>query len=321
MIFASCEQKREALGADNEIRIICSDLDKEIISKAMSRIFYDTLYSPQPEPYYYLRFSDPDTYNDLKEQAYIVIGAINRESENPSIPLLKKLLPKDQFVTSSDSNPIMFARNVYAQKQLFMVINASSVEQLMNDISEKKEWIRKQFFDQFIARQTRFLFNDDGNRILENKIMEEHGWTIKIPWGWELIRNSYDSNFVWIGREMPFQWISIHYKDGFYVDNKLMAGNYIWNWPKNYYKSIQFNDYQFQLRMMKFKGNNAWRGDGVWETIDKQEAKGGPFRSYLFYDLKTHRTYHINILIHNPGNDKSIYLRQLDMIVKTFRRS
>ena len=54
----SCDSKREALGASNEIRVICSELDKPIIRDYLSSIFTDTLFTPEPEPYYYLKFSD-----------------------------------------------------------------------------------------------------------------------------------------------------------------------------------------------------------------------------------------------------------------------
>mgnify|MGYP000005785000 FL=1 len=31
IILAGCDTKREALGADNEIRVICSEIDKQIV--------------------------------------------------------------------------------------------------------------------------------------------------------------------------------------------------------------------------------------------------------------------------------------------------
>ncbi|MBH10643.1 MAG: hypothetical protein CMG74_09895 [Candidatus Marinimicrobia bacterium] len=318
ILFNACEQKRQALGADNEIRVICSELDKKVLEGALTFIFDDTIHTPQPEPYYYLKFSKPDTYNDLKKQAYIVVGAINRNSENLGLKLIKKLLPENQFNSSNTNEQILFTKDLYASNQLFMVINSDSVNKLIATAKEKKEWIKKQFHDQFIRRQKKFLFGDDTNTDLEKKIKKEYDWNIQIPWGWEIIRSRPDSNFVWIGREIPFQWISIHSKKGKYVNNELVAGKYLWDWPKNHYMSIEFNNYNFRLKNTKFKDHIAWRVDGVWQTIKESDAKGGPFRSYLFYDEKSHQTFHINMLIYNPGNDKSIYLRQLDLIANTF---
>ena len=49
------------------------------------------------------------------------------------------------------------------------------------------------------------------------------------------------------------------------------------------------------------------------------EAKGGPFRSYVFYDSEQDMTYHLNYLIHYPGNNKTIFFRQADMLLKSFK--
>ena len=38
-----------------------------------------------------------------------------------------------------------------------------------------------------------------------------------------------------------------------------------------------------------------------------------------FYDNKKDLTYHLNYLIFHPGNSKSIFLRQADMILQTFK--
>ena len=67
----ACDNKREALGADNEIRVICSNVDKKVLKKYISLIFNDTLYTPEAEPYYHLKFSEPDKFNQLKAQSMV----------------------------------------------------------------------------------------------------------------------------------------------------------------------------------------------------------------------------------------------------------
>ena len=118
---------------------------------------------------------------------------------------------------------------------------------------------------------------------------------------------------------MPFQWIGVSWRNGDFIStmDRLEVGEYIWGWPKKFYGNIQFNNYKFSLNEASFNGSSAWRSKGVWETIDKLESKGGPFCSYLFYDSITNRTFYINYLIHHPGNDKSIYMRKLDQIVRS----
>ena len=216
-------------------------------------------------------------------------------------------------------DPIILAKDVHAYNQLFMVINAASLEDLMKFVDEKRNYIRKNFNNQFIERQSRYLFNKNNFNNLEDSLKNEFGWSLDLPWGWSLIKKNTDSNFVWLGKEMPYQWIGIGWEQGNIVDNELSFGNFLWEWPIKNYKTVQFNDYKLKYTKADYNHTTAWRATGIWETIDLKESKGGPFRSYVFYDNKKDLTYHINYLIFYPGNSKSIFFRQGDMILKTFK--
>ena len=320
IFISACDNKREALGADNEIRVICSNIDKKVLKKYLSLIFNDTLYTPEAEPYYHLKFSEPDKFNQLKAQSMVIVGSI-KQDDNSGLNLMNQLLPDSQFKSTLQGDPVILAKDVYAKKQLFMIINARSEDHLMSSLEQKRNQFRKHFNDQFIERQDRFLFGDDRNTLLEDSLKSEYGWTLKIPWGWDRIKNLPDSNFVWLGREMPFQWIGIGWIEGNILSSELSAGDFIWNWPKDNYKTIQINNYKFKLDKTNHGDTFAYRAQGIWETVSLKESKGGPFRSYLFYDSVNDLTYHLNFLIHHPGDDKSIFMRQMDMIIKTFRTS
>jgi len=321
IIVNGCENKREALGAGNEIRVVCSKVDQDIINEYLSSIFIDTLFTPEPEPYYHLKFSEPETYPELKSQSQVIVAAVNRDKNNSGYQLVKRLLPKDQFELTENGDPIILAKDVHARKQLFMIINAVTKEHLMMNIDGKKNQFRKYFHDQFIDRQSRYIFGEDRNKNLEDSLKAEYGWTLKIPWGWDRIKNCPDSNFVWLGKEMPFQWIGIGWAKGNLTKDELLVGEYLWKWFKENYRSIQINHYKFKLDKANYGDTFAWRAQGIWETVDIKESKGGPFRSYFFYDSVNDLTYHLNYLIHHPGNDKSIFMRQMDMIIKTFKLS
>ena len=321
LIFSNfgCESKRDAIGADNEIRVICSDIDKARVERFLKLIFNDSLYTPEPEPFYVLKFSSPETYLKLKNQTNVIIAAIDRDSMNAGLKLIKNILPAKQIKTMESNDPIILAKNVHANHQLFMVINANSYEHLLGFADTKRNYIKRNFNEQFMARQSRFLFSQNSINNLRDSLLLEFGWSLDLPWGWDIVKKVPDSNFVWLGKEMPYQWIGIGWSKGNIVDSELAVGEYLWEWPKNNYKTVQFSDYKFDLK--KAENNNflAWRATGVWETSDLIESKGGPFRSYVFYDNKKDLTYHLNYLIFYPGNTKTIFLRQADMIIKTFR--
>jgi len=318
-ICIACTGKREALGPDNEIRIICSRSDEKYIKELLRGVFDDTLYTPEPEPYYHLKFSTPEKYSELKNQAYLIIAALNQAKENDGSQLIDKLLPDDQYFINENQQPIYLTKDIYSRNQILMIINGLNIDHVKESIIEKKELIKNKFSGQYYIRQKKYILDDNNGKGIEDMISKKNDWKFSIPWGWEAIVNSPDSGFVWIGKEMPFQWMSVSWDSGSYVDSELIAGRYIWKFPEMNYKNIRFNDYKFGLKKTKFNGYHAWLIEGLWETINDIESKGGPFRSYLFYDKIKNKTYHINMLIYHPGNDKSLYIRQMDMIARTFR--
>ena len=314
-----CESKRDAIGADNEIIVICSDVDKDNVASFLSSIFNDSLYTPEPEPFYVLKFSSPESYSKLKKQTNIVVAAIDRDSTNTGLKLINNILPVKQRKNMVSNDPIILAKNVHANHQMFMVINANSYEHLLGFVDKKRDYIKNFFNEQFNFRQSRFLFSQNNINAIRDSLLAEFGWSLDLPWGWNIVKKVPDSNFVWLGKEMPYQWIGIGWSEGSIVNSELSVGQYLWEWPKNNYKTIQFNAYRFVLKKASNDNFSAWRSTGIWETSDLIESKGGPFRSYIFYDNKKDLTYHLNYLIFHPGKSKSIFLRQADMILKTFK--
>ena len=146
-IFANlgCEFKRDAIGSDNEIRVICSNIDRSNVEHFLKMVFNDTLYTPEPEPFYALKFSTPETYSKLKKQNNVIIAAIDRDQSNPGLKLINNLLPNEQTKSMEFNDPIILAKDVHAKNQLFMVINANSFKHLIKFVEKKRNYIRKKF--------------------------------------------------------------------------------------------------------------------------------------------------------------------------------
>lgn len=318
LLIFGCAGKKDSLGTDDEIRVICSKIDEPVIKDYLASVFDDTIYTPAPEPLFKLIFSRPEHYEDLKEYAQVIIAAVNRNSTNPGYRLLKKLLSEGQLNNSEDDNPVLLTRDLHAKDQVYVVINASNKEHLFNYLDKNKCLLRKHYDEQFKLRGSRFLFNDNQTQI-EEKINEDYGWFLKIPWGWEVLRNDDKMNFFWMGSEYPYRWMSIKWDNGNNINDGLSLGKQIWNFPINHYKSIRFNENRFKLDRIYFNDYKGWQCSGIWESMDSLDAKGGPFYSYIFYDHHSDRTFHINTLVHNPGKSKAVYIRQMELIAKSFR--
>jgi len=317
IILISCSTKREAIGAADEIIVVVSKEDRDSVNIILSQIFSDTLYTPQPEPIYKLIYAEPKGFNELKRHSNLIIGSIGTSELNPGTKLVKSLLGEELFNRTIDGNEqIIFSEDQFGRNQLFMIISGKTSMDINSTLLEKSEWIKSYFDKTFTEKQKKYLFGSDRLKKLSNEFEQKYGWEIQIPWGWEVIKESSDSNIVWLGRELPYQWFSIHWENGFLFEKGDEAAQYARQFPLNYYKSIQFNDYQFKIELVKFNDWSAWRSQGIWESLD--EARGGPFINYTWYDGITDRTYNLNMLVFAPDKNKSTFMRQLDIIAHSF---
>ena len=160
ILSLSCSSKKNSLGFDDEIRVVCSQLDEPLVRRYLSSIFNDTLFTPQPEPVYKLIFNRPSDFNDLKKYAHLIIVAAKRNDSNSGFRLIKKLLPEHQLYNSKDDNPLYLDRDLYAKDQGFVVINAVDEDHLNYQFNRNKELLHAHFDQQFNNRTNRFLFTD-----------------------------------------------------------------------------------------------------------------------------------------------------------------
>lgn len=319
MIFfiTGCDSKRESIGGDNEIIVITAPETEHLMKAALSRVFIDTVYAPQPEPVYTIKYAHPEGFSNLKRQTNLVIGSIGNDLTNPGTKLVKDLLGMDKFSeTLSGDQHVFFTRDQFARNQLFVLLSAASVEDLHQELAGKADWIRGTFDQKYDQRQEIFLFGSTTRKKIEKRFMSDYQWSVKIPWGWEIIKEKPDSQFVWIGKEMPYQWLSVHWEDGMTVQNDADAVETLKNYPKLYYGTIQTHNYQFKVEPCEINHWTGWKSTGIWESIE--EPKGGPYISYVFYDGVTDRTYLIHMIVHYPQKEKTVFLHQLDLMAKSF---
>lgn len=317
LLIISCSTKREAIGAADELMIIVSEEHQEAINSALAEIFNDTLYTPKPEPLYKFVNADPIGFDELKRHSNLVVGSVGTDETINGTKLVKSLLGEDLFNgTINGDEQIIFSEDQFGRNQLFMVISGKTIDEIKLELLSKSDYIKSYFNRIFSEKQKKYLLGKDRQKKLTEQFKEKYDFELQIPWGWEVIKELPDSNFIWLGRELPYQWFSIHWHEGFLFEKEEEATQYVYQFPLNYYKSIQLNDYKFKLELVNFNNWSAWRSQGIWESLD--EPNGGPFINYTWYDEKTNRTYNLNMLVFIPNKDKSTFMRQLDIIAHSF---
>ncbi len=309
--------KPMAIGADDELIVLVAFEDEEAALSILGQIFSDTLYTPALEPYYKAKFVRPIDIEKVKKHPNLIIISVNNDLTNPGTKLVKQILPDNTYNASkSGQKSFIISKDVYAEKQTMLVISGSSKEALVEKAQDIGEKIFNQFDQQFVVRQSRFLFKRARKEKLEKQLFDKFGFGLKIPWGFSVVIDSADINLFWIGRENPFRWIVVHWEEGMVIQDQKDADHFSREIPKRFFDHIRYVDYQFSTAPVIFNDWSGWRVTGLWESVE--EAQGGPFIAYTFYDGITDRTYYIQTLIFSPGEDKYLLLRRLDIIAQTF---
>ncbi len=319
IVFLGCESmKPRAEGGDNELIVIASQENRKELEHILRVVFNDTLFTPQPEPYYQIKFVEPANFHEMKKYVNVIVGAVGSEKRNFGVKLMKQILTAEQYSSSiNGNNHMIFAKNVFARNQNYLIINGPTQEKIMTAAKEQGPWLKKQFNDLFLERQGKHLFKAARQTDLEKSLMDKYGWSVKIPWGYTVVRDSAEQGLFWMGRDIPYRWLAVHWEDGFAFSDSASAGEYTRNFPPTYLGDIRYIDYKFKMEPVRFLEWGAWQITGMWEHV--KEAQGGPFISYLFYDETTDRTYFIHAMIFYPGQDKYLLLRQVDIVANSFR--
>ena len=310
----ACEYKRDSIGGNDDIIVLAAKEDRAEISSLLSVVFNDTLLTPSPESFYNIKFAEPESFSALKTQTNLIIASIGDYELNPATKLVRDLLGESAFNNTLSDVPLVLTRNQFAKNQLFMIISGDSYQQINDYLQQNNTFIKQQFDENFFEKQAQYFLENERQEELESNLYDSYGWTMKIPWGWELIKNDIDKSFFWIGHELPFRWIAVHWREGnhFIKDD---AFEYVSNFPQNHFNSIRYNQDYLKIDFDDFNSESAYKIYGLWESIE--DAKGGPFQGYLFYDYENDRTFYISYIVFNPGGKKAFYMRQMEMIAKT----
>ena len=72
----------------------------------------------------------------------------------------------------------------------------------IDQVKDKGSWLKKQYDDLLFKRQSVHLFEGSTRqKDLEKSLLEKYDWTLKIPWGYTIIRDNEKEQFFWMGRE------------------------------------------------------------------------------------------------------------------------
>ena len=326
-----------ASGKNNEMLIV---MDSAKFKGKIGRVLVETYGGyvkglPQPESKFDLRHIKPRKFNSILKHAKNIVVAFTLEGKSLDSQILRKNFNSESLdKIKSDSELFYFSkRDQYAKGQTVLYLFSKSDEDLYYKISQNKIAILKYFEDELKKRVDRDIFLKQEKNI-SKKLYEDHGIKIKIPYGYDLAKNS--KNFFWL-RQLDSEFeknIFLYYED--YGESQLKNFYEVFNTEKPSIKGIRnkisksylrdsenskiFMSIQdvfpIQSQKINFKGNSSVESKGLWKLSDI--SAGGPFKSIIIYDSNKKRMYYLEGYVYAPGSKKRNLMQEISSILMTF---
>lgn len=322
ILLLSCSLKRESIGSHNKIIVVADSTVWAAVEPDLKAALERIIYTPQPEPIFSLLQKNPDELNRITRLPNVLIlGDLQEQGEMKK--LLDKLLSKESVARIEKNEAFLFQKkNAWALDQILAVMASEDVETLRKNIVEHRDKIFD-VFDTFSETQTfRTIFSQLEQKELESKLMDEHGWSVRVPHDYHVAVDSSKLGYVWLRRFSPQRWFSAYWE---HVDDpSVLSKEWLLKKRAAFVDEFYDGDYVYEdtlitvrEKVVDFNGRYAIRLDGVWQN-DKH-VMGGPFRTYGFYNESDGRIYLLDLAVFAPGRQKYPYLRQLDAMAHTFR--
>ena len=311
LIF-SCQDLPDSIGNNNELIIITSKEDRELIEYKIRDNFSSFINTPIEEYKYDISWIIPDDFIKYKFHKNIIILSL-KHPEDSTIDLLY-----NKFKYQYNDLELFSLYNLYSKNQIIMPIGSHNSISLINLIESNKNWINKEIDTNINLNFEKQLFmkakNDSISAIINNKFSID----AYIDINYKIIDNN--DKFLRIGRGMPYRWL---------IFTKLPGSSILSNSTNEIrapFAQTIFKEFELLLNQnieglsisdyFKVKDGDLYRGLYEHEYSDT----GGPFFINMIVDNNTdNEVILVAGFVNNPGKNKYIILKELEVIVKNIR--
>jgi len=322
-VFLGCSRPLpEGMGSNHEIVVIADSLERELFEKQLRYIFEKQVRTPQIERVFTLEFQKPKDFDFYRQWKNLLLLS-PLHSQGQAAQLIKSLLTSRALnMVENDSAYMFVKKDVWAKEQVLLLLTAKDNQTLNRKLQVHASEIfelMERCLDQKIEA---WLYAKGWQQRVEKQLWERFGWSIRLPTGYRIERQSADSSFVWIRKRNPDRWLFVHWESlqkGAKVSET--TEKEFWARRRNQICQLCYHGDRVVLPLTEvsrttFGAREAVRLDGLWENREK--LAGGPFRTWFFADSPSARSFMVDIALCAPAFDKEPYLRHLEIIAHTF---
>lgn len=327
------ENLPKAKGMPGEIVMVMDSAEWEgELGNAVRSVFQQTVPElPRDEPMFDVNYIDPRNFQSIFTTAKNIVFVTVLQSNNPGNRKLKTFFTKESLEKiAQDSSIFMFPKeDEFARGQQILHLFGETEDQLIENLASHREQIQD-FFNEVVQKRTyETLYSGKPVAGIMNRIKEKFGVEIKVPYGYEIAMD--EDEFIWVRNFTPqidknffISYVDYTSQDQFSLDSLISIRERIVK-PYVLYKpedpeSYMVTETQYQDVLRKevnFDGHYAVQLKGLWKL--NKFTMGGPFVSYAMVDESTNRLYYIEGFLYSPGIDQRENMRELNVILNTFK--
>ncbi|MBQ8672816.1 MAG: DUF4837 family protein [Bacteroides sp.] len=308
MVLSSCDALTPtSSGRAYEILVV---IDQDMWERPAGRALYNVLDTdvpglPQSERSFRMMYTDPANYDStLKLIRNIIIADVNGE---------RYTQPK-----------FTAAKNVYANPQALLTIQAPDEESFAEYVTKNKQVILDYFTHAEMNRQIILLENKHSNMI-SNAVDSLFGCSVWLPG--ELTSSKTGEDFFWAGTNTATADRNFVIYSFPYTDKDTFTKEYFVHKRDSVMKAnipgaregmyMMTDSLMTDVRPIAVQGEYALEARGLWRI--KGDFMGGPYVSHMRLDKTNQRIVVAEIFVYSPDKLKRNLVRQMEASLYTLK--
>jgi len=313
----SCDYKKTAIGDDRQIFVFADSLLWLDVKNEVEETFYNYVYTPRAEKSFVLSYRSLSKLNDLNGRRNLLFIGTTESGTQVNEYLLQIIPPEFVNSVNNDKGFYFFKDNLFLHQQISMFMLGKDKDHFLRNFRANRKDIFNNFNNKYISRLKERMYDKGEQTELEDYLINNFGYKIRVQHDYFLANQEPLENFVWLRRLDPDRWISIWKKNlqevNFSPDSLFTIRNEM---TKKYYDGDVVVTEETNIEKQLFIGKNTTKITGTWRNDSL--IVGGPFRTYVVSKEEDNSVYFIDIAVMAPSKDKKVYLDQLEVIANTF---
>ena len=345
-LLVGCEgdYRPRAIGKEGEVTVV---MDSSHWTGSVGAAFREAVTPwletlPQPERHFeirHLELSSERTYESIQDLKNVVIAAPLSDSTNEANFLRRRLSDDARQAVLDGQSAVVGKPDLWRRSQRVFFVTAADSASLANVLRKRGETIRSSFSDVTLDRVKRDMYDDARQFALEDSLMQHHGFAVNVQHDYQIAIDTAtaERGFVWLRRILAKtrREFFVYYEEN--ASASQLSPDWVYNTQDSLTrKYLRGNvagfvriDYRrpLETEQTTFLDRFGYESRGLWHMVKAGQEEGefmsvgggGPFVAYAFYDQPTDRLYLLHGSVFAPGFDKLQFLRQMEVMARTFR--